>query len=40
MEKEYNLTISEAHKRAKKQFDWEKELIKAVGEGGERFGIL
>lgn len=40
LEKEYNLTISEAHKRAKKQFDWEKELIKAVGEGGERFGIL
>ena len=40
LEKEYNLTSSEAHKRAKKQFDWEKELIKAVGEGGERFGIL
>lgn len=40
LEKEYNLTISEAHKRAKKQFDWEKELIKADGEGGERFGIL
>lgn len=40
LEKEYNLTISEAHKRAKKQFDWEKELIKAVGEGGERFDIL
>ena len=40
LEKEYNLTISEAHKRAKKQFDWEKELIKPVGEGGERFGIL
>lgn len=40
LEKEYNLTIAEAHKRAKKQFDWEKALVEAVGEDGERFGIL
>lgn len=40
LEKEYNLTIAEAHKRAKKQFDWEKALIEAVGEDGEQFGIL
>ncbi len=40
LEKEYNLTIAEAHKRAKKQFDWEKALIEAVGEEGEQFGIL
>lgn len=40
LEKEYNLTIAEAHKRAKKQFDWEKALIEAVGEDGEKFGIL
>ena len=24
----------------REMLDWEKELIKAVGEGGERFGIL
>ena len=40
LEKEYNLTIAEAHKRAKKQFDWEKALVEAVGEDGEQFGIL
>lgn len=40
LEKEYNLTIAEAHKRAKKQFDWEKALVETVGEDGERFGIL
>ena len=40
LEKEYNLTIAEAHKRAKKQFDWEKALIEVVGEDGEQFGIL
>lgn len=40
LEKEYNLTIAEAHKKAKKQFDWEKALVDAVGEDGEQFGIL
>ena len=40
MEKRYNLTIAEAHKLAKKEYDWEKELIEAVGESGEKDGLL
>lgn len=39
-EKKYNLSISEAHKRAKKIFDWEKELLDVLGEGGEPDGLL
>ena len=40
LEKMYNLSISEAHARATKKYDWEKELIEAVGEGGEKDGLL
>ena len=40
LEKEYNLTITKAHKLAKAKYDWEKALTEAVGEDGERFGIL
>ena len=40
LEQMYNLTISEAHKMAKEKYDWEKELIEAVGEGGEKDGLL
>ena len=40
LEKEYNLTIAKAHKLAKAKYDWEKALVEAVGEDGERFGIL
>ena len=40
LEKEYNLTIAEAHRRAKKQYDWEAKLEKDLGEEGEPYGIL
>ena len=40
LEKEYNLSISEAHERAKKVYDWEKALLDALGEGGEPDGLL
>ena len=32
LEKEYNLTIAEAHRMAKEKYDWEKALSDAVGE--------
>lgn len=40
LEKQYNLTIAEAHKRAQQQYNWEKALIEAVGEEGETYGLL
>lgn len=40
LEKEYNLTIAEAHKRAKKVYDWEKKLVEDLGEDGEPYGLL
>lgn len=40
LEKQYNLTIAEAHKRAQQQYNWEKALIEAVGEEGESYGLL
>lgn len=40
LEKEYNLTIAEAHKRAKKVYDWEKKLVEDSGEDGEPYGLL
>lgn len=40
LEEEYNLTIAEAHTRAKKVYDWEKELFDAVGKDGEKDGLL
>lgn len=39
-EKEGNLTLAQAHEIAKEQYDWEKALIDAVGEEGEKDGIL
>lgn len=39
-EKEYNLTIAEAHKRAKKEVNWEQALMDAVGPDGEADGLL
>lgn len=40
LEEEYNLTIAEAHARAKTVYDWEKELFDAVGKDGEKDGLL
>lgn len=40
LEKEYNLTIAEAHKRAKEVYDWESKLIEDLGEDGEPYGLL
>ena len=40
LEKEYNLTISEAHEKANRIYNWEKALKDAVGEGGEPDGLL
>ena len=40
LEKEYNLTISEAHERATLKYDWAKKLIKEVGKDGEPYGLL
>ena len=40
IEKKYNITIAEAHKRAKKVYDWESKLIEDLGEGGEPYGLL
>lgn len=40
LEKEYNLTIAEAHKRAKKVYNWEQKLVEDLGEDGEPYGLL
>ena len=40
LEKEYNLTISEAHKQAREKYDWEKRLYEDLGEDGEPDGLL
>ena len=40
LEKEYNLSIAEAHRLAKEKYDWEKALIQDVGELGEADGLL
>ena len=40
LEKEYNLTVAEAHREASKVYDWEKQLISEVGEDGEPYGLL
>ena len=40
LEKEYNLSIAEAHKRAKATYNWEKALEEAVGIDGEKDGLL
>ena len=40
LEKEYNLTIAEAHKMAKEKYDWEQALTDAVGDLGEPDGLL
>lgn len=40
LEKEYNLTIEEAHKRATLKYDWAGRLIREVGKDGEPYGLL
>lgn len=40
LEKEYNLSIAEAHKRAKATYNWEQALEDAVGLDGEKDGLL
>lgn len=40
LEKEYNISASEAHAKAKEIYDWEAELIKELGEEGEPYGLL
>lgn len=40
VEKDYNLSLAEAHEIAKREFDWEKQVIEEAGEKGERFGLL
>lgn len=40
LEKEYNLTISEAHAKATEKFDWAGKLEKELGEEGEMYGLL
>jgi hypothetical protein len=40
VEKEYNLTASEAHAKAKKKYNWEKKLYDDLGEEGEPDGLL
>ena len=40
LEKEYNLTISEAHAKATEKFDWAGKLEKDLGGEGEKYGIL
>lgn len=39
-EKEYDLTISEAHKMAKKEYDWEAKLLEDLEGGMEADGLL
>lgn len=40
LEKKYNLTIAEAHRRAKEKYDWEKKLLEDLKEGMEKDGLL
>lgn len=40
LEKEYNLTIAEAHRRAKEKYDWETKLVEELKEGMEKDGLL
>lgn len=40
LEKEYNLTMSEAHAKATEKFDWAGKLEKDLGGEGEKYGIL
>lgn len=40
LEKEYNLTASEAHARAKKKYNWEQVIFDLFGEEGEPDGLL
>lgn len=40
LEKEYNLTISEAHRQATKKYDWATVLDAELGEKGEPDGLL
>ena len=40
LEKEYNLSIAEAHKRASEVYDWQAKLDEELGERGEPDGIL
>lgn len=40
LEKEYNLTIAEAHQRAKKQYNWEAKLNEELEGGMEKDGLL
>ena len=40
LEKEYNLTASEAHGRASQKYDWWDQLVKEIGEDGEPDGLL
>lgn len=37
LEKKYNLTIAEAHRRAKEKYDWEKKLLEDLKEGMEKW---
>ena len=40
LEKQYNLTVAEAHQRAKKSYDWEKKLKTDLQGGKEKDGLL
>lgn len=40
LEKEYNLTAGEAHAMASEQYDWQRQLLEEMGEGGEPDGLL
>lgn len=40
LEKEYNLTIAEAHERATEKYDWATMIEKELGWGGEPDGLL
>ena len=40
LEKKYNLSIEEAHKRASAVYDWEEKLFEDLGEKGEPYGLL
>lgn len=40
LEREYNLTLAEAHASAKKKYDWETKLGEELGMEGEPYGLL
>lgn len=40
LEKKYNLSIAEAHRRAKERYDWEQKLLEDLEEGMEEDGLL